>query len=333
MKRATVSKLGNYVKTGQHVTISQPAAAASTPSPLNHQFAMRYTAALSISLVLAATAVTGAPPESSPSAAPADATAPADVTAPRRPENRLAKETSPYLLLHAHNPVDWFPWGPEALAKAQAEKKLIFLSVGYSSCYWCHVMERESFMDPEIAAFLNKHFVCIKVDREERPDIDEIYMTSLQVYFQLTNVNSAGGWPLSMFLTSDARPLAGGTYFPPRDIEGRTGFLTVLNKIHDFWAATPDQAATSSTQLADFVKQSLRQRPAIAADVLSAAQLDDLQAALAEEFDPVHGGFGYSEATARRPKFPEPANLMFLLDRVSRTQDAKAKEMLTFTLD
>ena len=133
-----------------------------------------------------------------------------------RPANRLAKETSPYLLLHAHNPVDWYPWGPEAFAKAKAENKPIFLSVGYSSCYWCHVMERESFMDAEIAKVLNEHFVCIKVDREERPDVDQIYMAALQAF-------GTGGWPMSMFLTPDGRPFFGGTYFPPRDREGIAG--------------------------------------------------------------------------------------------------------------
>ena len=134
-----------------------------------------------------------------------------------RQTNRLAKETSPYLLLHAHNPVDWYPWGPEAFAKAKAENKPIFLSVGYSSCYWCHVMERESFMDEEIAKVLNAGFVCIKVDREERPDVDQIYMAALQAL-------GPGGWPMSMFLTPDGRPFFGGTYFPPRDRDGSAGF-------------------------------------------------------------------------------------------------------------
>src|SRR6478672_2889361 len=134
-----------------------------------------------------------------------------------KPANRLAKETSPYLLQHAHNPVDWYPWGDEALAKSKKEGKLIFLSVGYSSCHWCHVMERESFLDEEIAAYLNKHFVCIKVDREERPDIDSIYMTALSVYNQLAKTGRGGGWPMSMFLTPEAEPVFGGTYFPARD--------------------------------------------------------------------------------------------------------------------
>src|SRR5438876_7784825 len=125
--------------------------------------------------------------------------------------NRLTRETSPYLLMHSHNPVDWYPWGPEAFAKAKKESKLVFLSIGYSSCYWCHVMERESFENAEVAKLLNQWFVCIKVDREERPDIDTIYMTALQVLRQ------RGGWPLSMFLTADGKPIVGGTYWPPED--------------------------------------------------------------------------------------------------------------------
>ena len=138
--------------------------------------------------------------------------------------NRLAKETSPYLKLHAHNPVDWYPWGPEALEKARAENKPIFLSIGYSSCYWCHVMERKVFENPEIAAYMNEHFVNIKVDREERPDLDDLYMLSLQVYLQATGAGDGGGWPLSMFLTPEGKPIAGGTYFPPEDLPGRPGF-------------------------------------------------------------------------------------------------------------
>src|SRR4051812_5799890 len=147
---------------------------------------------------------------------------------PKRPANRLARETSPYLLLHAHNPVDWYPWGPEAFARAKAEKKPIFLSVGYSSCYWCHVMERECFMDPSIAAALNNHFVCIKVDREERPDVDQVYMAALQAF-------SNGGWPMSMFLTSEGKPFYGGTYFPPKDRDGIRGFPTVLKGVAEAW--------------------------------------------------------------------------------------------------
>ncbi len=152
--------------------------------------------------------------------------------APRRIEpNRLADETSPYLLMHAHNPVDWYPWGAEAFEKARKENKLIFLSIGYSSCHWCHVMERESFMDDEIAKFLNEHFVSIKVDREERPDVDDIYMTAVQL------VTQHGGWPLTAFLTPDAKPFFGGTYFPARtgDRGARVGFLDLIKQVKQIW--------------------------------------------------------------------------------------------------
>src|SRR5438477_7270705 len=153
-------------------------------------------------------------------------------TAKARPTNRLAHESSPYLLQHAHNPVDWYPWGAEAFAKAKKEGKLVFLSIGYSSCHWCHVMERESFDNPEVAKLLNQWFVCIKVDREERPDIDTVYMTALHVLGQ------RGGWPLSMWLTADGKPVMGGTYWPPedREIDGKTarGFKSILALMHDW---------------------------------------------------------------------------------------------------
>ncbi len=178
------------------------------------------------------------------------------------PSNRLAKETSPYLLLHAHNPVDWYPWGPEAFAKAKAENKPIFLSVGYSSCYWCHVMERESFVDPEIARALNASFVCIKVDREERPDVDQVYMAALQAF-------GPGGWPMSLFLTPDGRPFFGGTYFPPRDRQGSPGFLTLVTAVAKAWTKqhaeidkTADQATDGRSQPAQG-----REQPAQAAAV------------------------------------------------------------------
>jgi uncharacterized protein YyaL (SSP411 family) len=257
----------------------------------------------------------------------------AEPNAPRRPANRLAKETSPYLLLHAHNPVDWRPWGPEALAQAKAEKKLIFLSIGYSSCYWCHVMERESFLDPEIAALLNKHFISIKVDREERPDIDEIYMTALQLYYQVLGSQRGGGWPLSMFLTPDARPIGGGSYFPPRDKNGGDGFLTVVGRVQQLWEQNPQQVQQSADMLTDYVRQTLVRRRGPAGASPKASALDEVQRALADQFDARHGGFGFSEANERRPKFPEPSNLVFLLDRVQRTGDAQAKAMLLTTLE
>ena len=246
--------------------------------------------------------------------------------------NRLSKETSPYLLLHAHNPVNWYPWGDEALAKAKQEKKLIFLSVGYSSCFWCHVMERESFTDDEIAALLNKHFVCIKVDREERPDIDEIYMQALHVYMQLMGSKQGGGWPLSMFLTPDAKPLMGGTYFPPRDKDGRMGFLTVLGKVQEAWSSDPAKWQKTGDSLADYVAESLKQRPMLRIVKLEPALVDAVLRAMIAQYDSVYGGFGFDPANPKQSKFPEPPNLRFLLDQ-SRRKSETAKKMLVLTLE
>ena len=245
--------------------------------------------------------------------------------------NRLSGETSPYLLLHAHNPVEWYPWGEEALARAKREKKPIFLSIGYSSCYWCHVMERESFQDDEIAALLNKHFVCIKVDREERPDIDEVYMRAVEIYLQLAGSGQGGGWPLTVFLTPDARPLLGATYFPPRDRQGQTGLLTVVRRVHEAWTAEPAKWQKTADRLAEFVQDSLRQRPSLGLVKVDAELLDEVQAALAAEYDSQHGGFGFSAANPRKPKFPEPSNLFFLLQRAN-DGNAQAGKMLHETL-
>lgn len=249
--------------------------------------------------------------------------------------NHLANSTSPYLLQHARNPVDWHPWGPEALAKAKREGKPIFLSIGYSSCHWCHVMERETFTDDEIARVLNEHFVCIKVDREERPDVDHIYMTALQVYNQLNGAGKGGGWPLSMFLTPDAEPFFGGTYFPARDgdREGLPGFLTVIGKVREVWSKTPDQVREDAKTLTRFTKRELEGRRLLALSKIDSKLVDGVQTALAEQFDPRYGGFGFSEENAQLPKFPEPSNLVFLLDRVTRTDDADARRMLVVTLD
>ena len=258
---------------------------------------------------------------------------PAAAAKTERPTNRLAKETSPYLLLHAHNPVDWYPWGDEALAKAKREKKLIFLSVGYSSCYWCHVMERESFMDEAIAAQLNKNFVCIKVDREERPDIDEIYMQALHVYLQLLGSKQGGGWPLSMFLTPDAKPLMGGTYFPPQGKEGQPGFSTVLDRVLEAWNSDPVKWQKTGDSLADYVAESLRQRPMLEVIKLNPPLIDKVLRGLAVQYDDIYGGFGFDPTNMRRPKFPEPPNLIFLLDVVRRGKHPPAAIMLTNTLD
>jgi uncharacterized protein len=244
--------------------------------------------------------------------------------------NRLAKETSPYLLLHAHNPVDWYPWGPEAFAKAKDEKKPIFLSVGYSSCYWCHVMERESFVDTEIAKVLNDNYVCIKVDREERPDVDQIYMIALQATRQ-------GGWPMSMFLTSDGRPFFGGSYFPPRDHDGVSGFLTVITEVAKAWDTQKPSIEKSANALTEIVKRRLKSASGQRKLTLTRAWPAQGRAALAQQFDQENGGFGFNRDNPRRPKFPQPVDLFFLLDQHRRGASSKNPtdplNMVLLTLD
>jgi uncharacterized protein YyaL (SSP411 family) len=232
--------------------------------------------------------------------------------------NRLARESSPYLLLHKDNPVDWYPWGEEAFARAREEDKPIFLSVGYSTCYWCHVMERESFSDPELARQLNEGFVCIKVDREERPEVDEIYMGATQL------ITRSGGWPNSVFLTPDLKPFFAGTYFPPEDARGRPGFPRVLQGLRQAWLFRRAELL----QQAELVTQAMEQHlagPRAGGGALPGEELvADTQQALAARFDPQWGGFGHA------PKFPSPANLYLLLDRVALEE---AREMLVVTLD
>jgi uncharacterized protein YyaL (SSP411 family) len=232
--------------------------------------------------------------------------------------NRLAAESSPYLLLHAHNPVDWYPWGEEAFEKARAEDRPIFLSVGYSTCYWCHVMERESFSDPEIARAMNDSFVCVKVDREERPDVDEIYMTATQL------MTRSGGWPNSLFLTPELEPFFAGTYFPPRDGLGRPGFPQVLQALREAWLLRRGEVKQRARAVAEAMEASLagsRDGRRVMPEPDVAAQV---QAELAARFDPEWGGFGPA------PKFPSPSNLAFLLDRA---EDESARRMLVVTLD
>jgi uncharacterized protein YyaL (SSP411 family) len=248
-----------------------------------------------------------------------------------RPANRLARETSPYLLMHAHNPVDWYPWGAEAFAKAKKEGKLVFLSIGYSSCYWCHVMERESFENEEVARLLNQWFVCIKVDREERPDIDSIYMTSLNALRQ------HGGWPMSMFLTSDAKPIVGGTYWPPEDrqIEGQKarGFKSILHFMHDWYSKKPDEVTGQADQLAQMTSEMLAGwvRGNVLVDLdrsLVAGAVDGLKS----EFDKVYGGFGSPDRGFKGTKFPVPPSLLLILHEAPRSTPELA-EILTVTLD
>jgi uncharacterized protein YyaL (SSP411 family) len=252
--------------------------------------------------------------------------------AKERPTNRLARETSPYLLQHAHNPVDWYPWGAEAFAKAKKEGKLVFLSIGYSSCYWCHVMERQSFENPAVAKLLNDWFVCIKVDREERPDIDTIYMTALNA------LGERGGWPLSMFLTADGRPVLGGTYWPPddREIEGQKilGFKSVLKFIHDWYGKKPAEVNDQADRLAKVTRDLLagRLRGIALVDLdrnLVTAAVDGLK----EEFDKEYGGFGSPARNFKGTKFPMPPALELLQYVASRNPKADLTPMITLTLD
>ena len=254
--------------------------------------------------------------------------------------NRLAKETSPYLLLHAHNPVDWYPWGDEAFAKAKAEGKVIFLSVGYTSCHWCHVMERESFVDEEIAAYMNEHFVCIKVDREERPDIDSIYMTSVQIYNQVTGNGRGGGWPMSVFMTPDAKPFFGGTYFPARDGDrgAGTGFFTLLKRVEEFWSMQREAIERDAEAITQLVKQELDRPRTSAESTVEPTILAQALQSLADRYDPEYGGFGFTPANPNQPKFPEPPNLDFIIHRLksgklSEEEAATATKLLVGTLE
>jgi len=263
-------------------------------------------------------------------------------TTPPQHANHLAGESSLYLLQHAHNPVDWYPWGEEALSRAREENKLIFLSIGYSSCHWCHVMERESFEDEEVADKLNEHFVCIKVDREERPDIDEIYMTALQIYFRLIGSGQGGGWPLTMFLTPEGKPVAGGTYFPARDRGGYRGLMTVLDTVQTAWKKNPDGMRENAEAIGKLVRRQLEEQSQGTAP-LKPELVRNVLRELQEQFDPEYGGFGYSSVNPQIPKFPTPSNLFFLLDRVQRSGgDAQeegeeaagqARKMLVTTLE
>ena len=244
--------------------------------------------------------------------------------------NRLVHETSPYLLLHAHNPVDWYPWGDEALELAKKENKLIFLSVGYSTCYWCHVMEREVFSNPEIAEMMNENFINIKIDREERPDLDEIYMTATQLLIQ------RGGWPNSVFLTPDLKPFYAGTYFPPTDMPGRPGFPTILDAVHEAWVTREAEVIESANQISKTIEMAIsRGFTALNARALDRSLTTPALDYLRTSYSDAYGGFG------RAPKFPSPANLEFLLSeyqRESGLQTSPAKDeallkMITHTLD
>ncbi len=241
--------------------------------------------------------------------------------------NRLAEETSPYLLQHAENPVDWYPWGEEANREARESGRPILLSIGYSSCHWCHVMERESFADPFIARTMNELFVNVKVDREERPDVDGIYMRAVQA------LTGRGGWPLTVFLTPEGEPFYGGTYFPPEPRHGIPSFSQILEAIHRAWEDRGDEVRTAASEIRDLLRRSTTgssgdtagegesQEPSIDAEWIR-----DLAGSLLQGLDPVHGGFG------RPPKFPQPVVLQFLLDYHGSTRDGSALDAVLLTL-
>ena len=234
--------------------------------------------------------------------------------------NRLAREQSPYLLQHAHNPVDWFAWGDEAFEKARIENRPIFLSIGYSTCHWCHVMERESFEDEKIAVFLNPRFVSIKVDREERPDVDKIYMTFVQA------ATGSGGWPLNVFLTPELKPFFGGTYFPPDNRQGRPGFLQLLRQIHEAWQTRRGEIAGSAADI--HARLEVATANATAGNlILTADTLRNAAGMFKSAYDPRHGGFGGG------PKFPQPSLPSLLLRCAKRFQDDEAARMVLHTCD
>jgi hypothetical protein len=229
--------------------------------------------------------------------------------------NRLIHESSPYLLLHAHNPVDWYPWGEEAIARARREDKPIFLSVGYSSCYWCHVMEREIFFQKPIADLMNRWFVNVKVDREERPDLDDIYINASE------ELNGNAGWPNSIFLTPDLEPFFAGSYFPPVDREGQEGFPKVLRELHESWANRRPEVIAAAGRVAAALRKTLAARSEPASEIPSEESARRAVASLESHYDERNGGFG------EPPKFPSPASLFLLWDA-----DAEGRRQVVATL-
>ena len=244
--------------------------------------------------------------------------APSEDAEPRH-TNRLINETSPYLLQHAHNPVDWYPWGPEAFEAAREQGKMIFLSIGYSTCYWCHVMERESFENEAIAELMNANFICVKVDREERPDVDDIYMAAVQILNQ-----GRGGWPMTLFLVPDGlKPFIGGTYFPPTDQGGRPGLPKVIEQVSNYWITQRDQVLQQANQVANAIQQRLEGRTQSVP--LNAVKVQMAISSLMTSYDRTDAGYG------RAPKFPMSANLDFLIRAAWDRQDVR--QSIIHTLD
>jgi uncharacterized protein YyaL (SSP411 family) len=235
--------------------------------------------------------------------------------------NRLSNETSAYLLQHAHNPVDWYPWGEEALSKARREDKVIFLSIGFSACHWCHVMERESFEDDVVATLLNTYFVSIKVDREEHPDLDELYMNAVQL------MTGTGGWPLNLFLTPDLKPFFGGTYFPPQSTKDQIGFKELVISIASLWQEERERVVSGALKIVDFMKMYTQKRAGSLQGVPSREALQQAVAAVGGEYDQQYAGFGTSY------KFPPYMILAFLLRCFHRSREQPVLQMCTATMD
>ncbi|MDQ1535379.1 MAG: uncharacterized protein QOF28_3140, partial [Actinomycetota bacterium] len=233
--------------------------------------------------------------------------------------NRLGRESSPYLRQHADNPVDWYPWGDEAAEAARERDRPIFLSVGYSACHWCHVMAHESFEDDEVASLMNHLFVNVKVDREERPDVDSVYMQAVQA------LTGSGGWPMSVWLAPDGRPFYAGTYFPPTDRHGMPSFTKVLEAVADAWDNRRDEVLGAAAQISEALARHIVGEPG--AGAASADLLDAAVAGLQTTFDPRFGGFG------RAPKFPPAMTLSFLCGRAATAPALQTLEMITVTLD
>jgi len=231
--------------------------------------------------------------------------------------NRLDGSGSPYLLQHARNPVDWHPWSPEVFLKAESEDKPVFLSIGYSTCHWCHVMEKESFSDPEVAALMNETFVCVKVDREERPDVDHLYMTVCQM------LTGSGGWPLTIIMTPDKKPFFAGTYFPRDERYGRPGMLQLIPNIHDLWLNQREKINSSAQEITEGLRTFMAPDPAASPDQRLSERT---YLSLMEQYDSRHGGFGSA------PKFPVFSNLLFLMRYWGRTGEEQALAMVRQTL-
>lgn len=235
--------------------------------------------------------------------------------------NKLISEKSPYLLQHAHNPVDWHPWNEETFALAKKEDKPIFLSVGYSTCYWCHVMEREVFENEDIAKLMNQYFINIKVDREERPDVDRVYMTALQA------MTGSGGWPMSMFLTPDLKPFYGATYIPPRAKYGRAGFEDVITQINEVWTNKKNEVLDSGDKITSRLQEAINDRITSGGEIsLSNDILKNAFEQIKKIYDEEYGGFGTGN------KFPRPVVYNFLLDYYYHTKDFDSLDMVTYTL-